>query len=57
MGFDDKVEAKVDELKGSVKEKVGRHTDDPSLEAEGHLDQAKGNAKEAWESTKDALRR
>ena len=31
----DKVEGKVHELKGAVKEKVGHATKDPNLEAEG----------------------
>ena len=42
MGTDDKIDAKSDELKGKVKEGVGRATDDRDLEAEGHADQAQG---------------
>ena len=42
MGTDDKIDAKGDELKGKVKEGVGRATDDRDLEAEGHADQAQG---------------
>lgn len=31
----DKIEGKLHEVKGAVKEKVGRAADDPELEAEG----------------------
>ena len=52
MGADDKIDAKADELKGQVKEGVGRATDDRDLEAEGHADQGKGNLKQAGEKVK-----
>ncbi len=32
---EDKIKGKTDELVGKVKEKVGQHTDDPELAAEG----------------------
>ncbi len=38
----DKVEGKTDELKGTVKEKVGQATNDPDLEAEGAGDKLGG---------------
>jgi len=47
MGLDD-------EIKGKAKEAEGRMTDDPDREAEGKLDQAKGNAEDAWDKAKDA---
>ncbi|WP_084467817.1 CsbD family protein [Actinokineospora inagensis] len=56
MSTDDKVDAKADELKGKVKEKVGDATDDQELEAEGKGDQAKGNLKQAGEKIKDAFK-
>ena len=56
MGTDDKIDAKSDELKGKLKEGVGRATDDPELEAEGHGDQAKGNLKQAGEKIKDVFK-
>ena len=56
MGADDKIDAKSDQLKGEVKEGVGRATDDPELEAEGHGDQAKGNLKQAGEKIKDVFK-
>jgi uncharacterized protein YjbJ (UPF0337 family) len=44
----------LDDAKGKAKETQGKITDDPDREAEGKLDQAKGNAEDAWDSTKDA---
>ncbi|HMC08424.1 MAG TPA: CsbD family protein [Actinomycetota bacterium] len=42
-------------MKGKLKEEVGKRGADPSLEAEGRKDRARGKVKEAWEETKDAL--
>ena len=56
MAADDKIDAKGDQLKGKVKEGVGRATDDRDLEAEGHGDQAKGNVKQAGETIKDVFK-
>jgi uncharacterized protein YjbJ (UPF0337 family) len=56
MAADDKIDAKADQLKGQVKEGVGRATDDRDLEAEGHGDQAKGNIKQAGEKIKDVFK-
>ena len=56
MAADDKIDAKGDQLKGHVKEGVGRATDDRDLEAEGHGDQAKGNVKQAGEKIKDVFK-
>ena len=56
MAADDKIDAKADQLKGKVKEGVGRATDDRDLEAEGHGDQAKGNLKQAGEKIKDVFK-
>jgi uncharacterized protein YjbJ (UPF0337 family) len=47
----------TDKLKGTIKEGVGKATDDKRTESEGKLDQAKGNAKEAFDDAKDALKR
>lgn len=43
-----------DKLKGKVKEGVGDLTDNHSLEAEGHLDQMKGEAKIQTGKVRDA---
>jgi uncharacterized protein YjbJ (UPF0337 family) len=56
MSLGDKIEAKIDKVKGVVKEKMGESADDPAVEAEGETDQVKGHAKEAWEEVKDAAR-
>jgi uncharacterized protein YjbJ (UPF0337 family) len=56
MAAEDKIDAKADQLKGQVKEGVGRATDDRDLEAEGHGDQAKGNLKQAGEKIKDVFK-
>jgi uncharacterized protein YjbJ (UPF0337 family) len=55
MALDDKVEGKLDQAKGTVKEKLGERTGDASLEAEGQADQAKGKVKDAWGDAKDAV--
>jgi uncharacterized protein YjbJ (UPF0337 family) len=56
MGLDDKIENKAEELKGEGKEVVGKVTDDPELEAEGHADQVKGNLKQVGEKIKDVFK-
>jgi uncharacterized protein YjbJ (UPF0337 family) len=56
MGADDKIDNKAEQLKGKVKEGVGRTTDDESLEAEGRADQASGNLKQAGEKIKDVFK-
>lgn len=42
----DEIKGKVEQAKGTVKEKVGDWTDDPELEAEGIIDQATGKVRE-----------
>ena len=56
MGIDDKVSNAAEEAKGKVKEGVGKATDDERLEAEGKVDQAKANIKQAGEDVKDAFK-
>lgn len=50
MGFPnkDEMEGKVDKVKGSIKENIGRVTNDRDLEAEGQGDQVEGNVKEGF---------
>ncbi|HEX3750262.1 MAG TPA: CsbD family protein [Streptosporangiaceae bacterium] len=57
MATEDKAAHKVTELKGKAKEGVGRATDDPDLEAEGQVDQAKGNLEQAGDKIKDAFKK
>lgn len=52
----DRIEGKLDDVKGRVKRQVGEWTGDKELEAEGTLDQAKGKAQNAVGKVKDAGR-
>ena len=56
MSTEDKAANKVTEIKGKVKKTVGQATDDPDLEAEGQVDETKGNLKQAAEKVKDAVK-
>lgn len=55
MPLDDKIAGKLDQATGSVKETVGKHTGNESLEAEGQGEQVKGKGKEALGDVKDAV--
>jgi uncharacterized protein YjbJ (UPF0337 family) len=62
-GTGDKIEGKMDELQGNVKQRVGDVTDDRSMQAEGLADEAKGQgqgvlgeAKDAANTAADAIR-
>ncbi len=55
MGRFDKVKHKAEELKGEVKERAGKATDDRYLEAEGKGNKVSGNLKQAGEKVKDAF--
>jgi uncharacterized protein YjbJ (UPF0337 family) len=56
MGLADKAQNKAEEVKGQGKEAVGQATDDDELKAEGKVDQAKANLKQAGEKIKDILK-
>lgn len=45
----------MEDMKGKAKEAVGDMTDNESLEAEGHMDQAKANLKKTGDDIKDAV--
>ncbi|MCI4589615.1 CsbD family protein [Sphingobium sp. BYY-5] len=51
----DKMKAAGNKVAGSIKEAVGRHNDDPKLEAEGKVQKAKGTAQDVAGSIKGAL--
>ncbi len=55
MGIIDKTKDKAQAAKGEVKEKVGKATNDRSMQAKGKGDKAAGNLKQAGEKVKDAL--
>ena len=51
----DKAEHKGEELKGAIKEGVGKLTDNHSLEAEGTLEKMAGKAKGAADDLRDDI--
>jgi uncharacterized protein YjbJ (UPF0337 family) len=56
MGNDDKVDNKIDELKGKAKELEGKATGDETREAQGKGEQSVSNLKQAGEKVKDAFK-
>jgi uncharacterized protein YjbJ (UPF0337 family) len=50
------MDGKQDELKGQVKEGIGKLTGDEDQQAEGRADQAKGNLEQAGDKAKDAIK-
>ncbi|WP_448614010.1 CsbD family protein [Modestobacter sp. URMC 112] len=56
MSAMDKMKNKAEELTGQGKEAAGKATGNRDLEAEGHVDQASGNAKQAGEKVKDIFK-
>jgi uncharacterized protein YjbJ (UPF0337 family) len=46
------MDAKLDKAKGKLKVKAGQATGDKKLEGKGHLEQAKGKAKQALKEVK-----
>ena len=56
MATENKAANKVTEIKGKIKKKAGQATDDPELEAEGQVEESKGDLKQAAEKVKDAFK-
>jgi uncharacterized protein YjbJ (UPF0337 family) len=56
MGAGDKAQNWAEGMKGKSKEAAGKVTDDEKLEAEGRIDQAKADAKQAGEKVKDIFK-
>ena len=56
MSAQDKLNNKVEELKGEGKEHVGAATGNEDLQAEGQADQAEGGLKQAGEKVKDIFK-
>lgn len=52
---EDRARGAAKDLGGKLKEGMGKLTGDRDLEAEGHLDQAKGKAQKALGDVKDAF--
>ncbi|EHI69483.1 CsbD family protein [Streptococcus ictaluri] len=53
---EEKMDAKLDQFSGKVKETVGRLTDDKELETEGKTEHAKGKISEVLEDAKDGIK-
>jgi uncharacterized protein YjbJ (UPF0337 family) len=56
MSVGKKIAHKAEAAKGAAKKLVGRATGNTRLRVEGRVDQAKGNAKQAGDKLKDALK-
>ena len=54
MGTQDKASNKLQDVKGKVKETVGKATGDDDLEKKGKTDQVKASVKAVGEKVKDA---
>lgn len=48
----DEMKGKFNQVKGSVKEGIGRLTGDEDMQAEGNADKLKGDLQEGWGGTK-----
>ncbi|MFE2554081.1 CsbD family protein [Streptomyces sp. NPDC059355] len=57
MSGEQKAEAKGEQAKGKLKATAGRLTGNERLTAEGHAEQATGDAREAKEKVKDVFKR
>jgi uncharacterized protein YjbJ (UPF0337 family) len=56
MSSENKIDNKVEEAVGKVKDRVGGATGDRDLQAEGQAQQSKSNLKQAGEKVKDAFK-
>ena len=54
---DDRAKGAANNLGGKIKEGAGKLTGDRDLEAEGHMDQAKGKGQQALGDLKDAFKK
>ncbi|WP_088346917.1 MULTISPECIES: CsbD family protein [Rhodomicrobium] len=52
----DRIKGTAQQVKGSVKDGVGKMTGDPKLQAEGKADKAAGKVKSTVGGVKDAVR-
>ncbi|MFC7930860.1 CsbD family protein [Streptomyces cinereoruber] len=57
MSGNEKMKAKGEQIKGSIKETTGRALGNERMAGEGRAERAKGDAREAKEKTKDAFKR
>jgi uncharacterized protein YjbJ (UPF0337 family) len=54
MGFMNKLRNRLRMSKGHGKQKIGRETGDPYLQAEGQADRVSGSARQVGEQVKDS---
>lgn len=52
----EQVTGKADELKGKMKQGIGKATNNPNLQGEGVVDETKGKVKEAYGDVKNAIK-
>ena len=52
----EQITGKADELKGKMKQGIGKATDNPNLQGEGVVDETKGKVKEAYGAVKNAIK-
>jgi uncharacterized protein YjbJ (UPF0337 family) len=57
MATEDKAASKAKQVKGKIKKKVGKVTDNPKLESKGRAEETRGNLKEGIEKIKDAAKK
>ena len=57
MSAENKAANKVTEAKGKIKKKTGQAIGDTDLEAEGRVEESKGDLKQAGEKIKDAFKK
>ena len=55
MGIQDKFENAKDQMVGKAKSAAGKVSDDEDLQAEGEIQESKGDLKAAGEKVKDAF--
>ncbi|MCT9107417.1 CsbD family protein [Streptomyces mirabilis] len=56
MAGDQKAKAKAEQAKGKIKETTGRAVGNERMTAEGRMEKAKGDARQAKEKTKDIFK-
>ena len=52
----EQITGKADELKGKMKQGIGKATNNPNLQGEGVVDETKGKVKEAYGDVKNAIK-
>ena len=52
----EQISGKADELKGKMKQGIGKATNNPNLQGEGVVDETKGKVKEAYGDVKNAIK-